>query len=518
MGTTSVGPVQFRRGTTAEWAAADPILALDEIGEEVCTGNVIKIKRGDGAAHWSTRPYVDHADLSGYVPTSRTVNGKALSTDISLTASDVGAPSGSGTCSNTNTGDQTLNALLPSQTGNTGKVLGTNGTNPSWGTIDLSGYVPTTRTVNGHALGANVTVSATDAGALPISGGTLTGAVTAPQYVTTSSISVPMPTTGMICWLKADAIIGKVDGNTVTTWADSSPGAGFPATAGANAPIYKTPVLNGLPVIRFATNTSMTLPSLSALSAGEVFIVVKAAAASALWSLGSTAGNWYPYSNLSGQVYETFGQASTRFNFAPTMAVNVFRLYNVWSVSTATDCLHANLDTVTQYTANTNTVGFPASPPTLGYNVNSNSYFNGDIAEIIIYNQKLSSADRTTVQNCLQAKYALSYSPSAGPVGAVNTVCNTVYPALDSTKAWVVSKADTTTLILIVDSTNSRIGINIQPTAQLHLAGSDHGYAGTAPLKIAAGVLLSGTEAGAMESDGTHLYWTDSGGTRHTII
>ena len=30
-------------------------------------------------------------DLSGYVPTSRTVNGKALSTDISLTASDVGA-------------------------------------------------------------------------------------------------------------------------------------------------------------------------------------------------------------------------------------------------------------------------------------------------------------------------------------------------------------------------------------------------------------------------------------------
>ena len=30
-------------------------------------------------------------DLSGYVPTTRTVNGKALSSDISLTASDVGA-------------------------------------------------------------------------------------------------------------------------------------------------------------------------------------------------------------------------------------------------------------------------------------------------------------------------------------------------------------------------------------------------------------------------------------------
>lgn len=39
------------------------------------------------------------------VPTTRTVNGKALSSDISITASDVGAPSGSGTSTWTNTGD-----------------------------------------------------------------------------------------------------------------------------------------------------------------------------------------------------------------------------------------------------------------------------------------------------------------------------------------------------------------------------------------------------------------------------
>lgn len=36
-------------------------------------------------------PWTDNQDLSGYVPTSRTVNGKALSSNISLTASDVGA-------------------------------------------------------------------------------------------------------------------------------------------------------------------------------------------------------------------------------------------------------------------------------------------------------------------------------------------------------------------------------------------------------------------------------------------
>jgi hypothetical protein len=47
-------------------------------------------------------------DLSGLVPKTTTVNGHALSSNITLTASDVGAPSGSGTSTGTNTGDQTV--------------------------------------------------------------------------------------------------------------------------------------------------------------------------------------------------------------------------------------------------------------------------------------------------------------------------------------------------------------------------------------------------------------------------
>lgn len=46
-------------------------------------------------------------DLSGLVPKTTTVNGHALSSNVTVTASDVGAPSGSGTSTGTNTGDQT---------------------------------------------------------------------------------------------------------------------------------------------------------------------------------------------------------------------------------------------------------------------------------------------------------------------------------------------------------------------------------------------------------------------------
>lgn len=72
--------------------------------------------------------------LNGKVPTSRTVNNKALNANITLGASDVGA-------------------------------------------------VPTSRTVNGKALSSNITLSASDVKALPISGGTLTGNLTG-KYIT----------------------------------------------------------------------------------------------------------------------------------------------------------------------------------------------------------------------------------------------------------------------------------------------------------------------------------------------
>ena len=80
-------------------------------------------------------------DLSGYVPTSRKVNNKALTADISLLASDVGAQetlvSGTNikTVNNTSllgSGNITIDSL-PSQTGNSGKFLTTDGTAASWG-------------------------------------------------------------------------------------------------------------------------------------------------------------------------------------------------------------------------------------------------------------------------------------------------------------------------------------------------------------------------------------------------
>lgn len=51
---------------------------------------------------------------------------------------------------------------LPDQSGQSGKYLTTNGTVASWGSIDLSGYVPTSRTINGKALTSNISLTSDD--------------------------------------------------------------------------------------------------------------------------------------------------------------------------------------------------------------------------------------------------------------------------------------------------------------------------------------------------------------------
>ena len=62
---------------------------------------------------------------------------------------------------------------------------------------------------------------------------------------------------------------------------------------------------------------------------------------------------------------------------------------------------------------------------------------------------------------------------------------------------------------------NVAVGV-AAPTARLHLPAVTT-VAGTASLKINAGTLLTVKEQGAVESDGTHLWWTDGATTRQQL-
>jgi len=168
--------MQQRTGTLDQWSTANPILNAAEIGYESDTN---KFKIGDGTNHWNDLPYFLDEDslgesLDGYIPESLlganngvaqlNSSGKLVSTqipnvdEITQDAINTALVAGTGLDKtyddNANTItldiDSTVatktyvdNAIdsfeaLPTQTGNTGKFLTTDGSSTSWATVDLS--------------------------------------------------------------------------------------------------------------------------------------------------------------------------------------------------------------------------------------------------------------------------------------------------------------------------------------------------------------------------------------------
>lgn len=80
--------IQLRRGTAAQWTAANPPLADGELGLEIDTG---RAKAGDGSAVWSSRPYImGDSDLGSVIATGQTAS--AGQTSLPLRVGDMALP------------------------------------------------------------------------------------------------------------------------------------------------------------------------------------------------------------------------------------------------------------------------------------------------------------------------------------------------------------------------------------------------------------------------------------------
>lgn len=101
--------IQVRKDTTTNWVATNPTLAAGEIGLDTTTGN---FKIGDGTSTWIALSYFNT------LPSQTGNSGKYLTTDGSSTS---------------------WASVLPSQTGNSGKYLTTDGSSASWATVSSGG-------------------------------------------------------------------------------------------------------------------------------------------------------------------------------------------------------------------------------------------------------------------------------------------------------------------------------------------------------------------------------------------
>lgn len=149
------------------------MLTVDALGSVSAVETELAVLDSDGKIPYAQLPDMD------YVPTSRTVNGKALSQDISLAASDVGARPDTWTPSAADVG------ALPTQTGIQGQLLGFTADN-TVGAVD--------------APESGLTQEQADERYLQLSGGTMTGAINFDFYdssnITWKEFSQGIPTFG----------------------------------------------------------------------------------------------------------------------------------------------------------------------------------------------------------------------------------------------------------------------------------------------------------------------------------
>jgi hypothetical protein len=209
-------------------------------------------------------------------------------------------------------------------------------------------------------------------------------------------------------WLKADALTGYSDGLTVTTWTDFSGNGTSVPRFGVTTPAYKLVGINNKPSIEFKAGEfdNYSLPNLSALSQGEIFVITKinndppVAASSGLWVLGNSANTHYPWVN--GNIYDEFGTNNTKGNIAAP-PLNQARIYNVRSLPNS---WVSRLDGSILFSTGSNTVSFQ-SAARLGINAASN-YYDGLMSEVVFYNQALNTAQRNIVENYLASKYNIT--------------------------------------------------------------------------------------------------------------
>lgn len=229
----------------------------------------------------------------------------------------------------------------------------------------------------------------------------------------------PTDVAGLVLWLKADSL-SLNDNDPVSTWTDSS-GSGNNATGSLTArPLYKTNVVNSLPVVRFdGIDDTLAVARHASLEPNNVTIlaVVRAAAAPPafkyLLSKVHTAGDHASYALLSGVAADAgpfVHVATTGQVFGAAVDGDV-----VFNGEARILGMRADGSTLGTY-FNGGTNGTATAVGNIQYNafdlyVGSFSDTLGfaafDLGELLIYNTALSDADRWRVQGYLGERWAI---------------------------------------------------------------------------------------------------------------
>jgi len=216
------------------------------------------------------------------------------------------------------------------------------------------------------------------------------------------------PAAGNVLWLKADAL-GLANNDPVTTWTDSS-GLGNNVTqvvAGAK-PTYKTNILNGLPVVRGDGGDHLAHAGVVTSSVQHtMMLVLKVSGTNSTVPFynGNTAGDGWGFIQGSGGSRNVlFGGAVEKSDGTPS-PTNFEVWTHTWNGSISEMWVNGASEAVTD--PSTAPGGAPTGS-TLVMGLAGSNQWNGDIAEVLIWDSALNTTNREAAENYLGFKYGIT--------------------------------------------------------------------------------------------------------------
>jgi hypothetical protein len=242
-----------------------------------------------------------------------------------------------------------------------------------------------------------------------------------------AGICFPGTISGLRLWLKADSGVTTGSGDNVTTWEDRS-GNGLDVTQAteANQPTRVPAAPNGAPIVRFdGTNgylqrTSVLGSDLFDNNTDTVFIVQKQAGGDARSSTFSWASDSYNRFMVHATYedviyYQVSSNGGGGDQISAPQPPGWDDQWHVLKLIRDGGNGQINVD------------GIGLSPPTATFSSPGNNsstadlfigrdgftnWFEGDIAEILVFNRALTAQEQQTVENYLSGKYGLTNTPN----------------------------------------------------------------------------------------------------------
>jgi hypothetical protein len=235
----------------------------------------------------------------------------------------------------------------------------------------------------------------------------------ADAYVALQAANPTMLTNGLKAWFKADSL--PTNSTAISSWADQTGNYPVTQSSGTAQPTYVPNDINGLPAVRFNGSQSLFNPANIGLNADMTMLVVSetptpGTAQVALYFGGSPTHNVNRGLGItnSDQLFTAF---SNDYYGGAVPSAYTFSVQAV-SVNSSLSGINFYLNGALNLSPSISGLQPVAAGISVGAVPNWNDNWTGDIAEVLVYDHQLSSAEMQQVGGYLADKYGL-YSPDA---------------------------------------------------------------------------------------------------------